>query len=108
LRFEVAGPKAQSLGSSVLRGLFDGRGAIGKFPEVACYNFKGDRRVVEVLDTYEQAQERAVVIEEDFKTLDTPEWCERYGISLAFATGVKPVARSGIRNWLQSRHGKTD
>ena len=62
---------------------------VGTLPEIACYNSKGDRRVVEVFDSYEEARERAPVIEEEFRSMGTPEWCERYGIPLAFVSGMK-------------------
>ena len=62
---------------------------VGKLPEIACCNSNGDRKVVEVLDSYEQTQERATIIEEEFRSMDTSEWCERYGISLAFVNGLE-------------------
>jgi len=44
--------------------------------------------VVEVFDSYEQALERSPVIEEELRSMDTSEWCERYGIPLAFVNGM--------------------
>jgi len=57
-----------------------------KYPEVAAYNTIGKRQVIEVLDTDDEAQERASVIEDDYGTLTVEEWCDRYGLPLSFVT----------------------
>ncbi len=89
LRFELHKPTA-GWGSAIAEAAMgDIPQGVGKLPEIACYNSKGDRRVVEVFDSYEEARERAPVIEEEFRSMDTPEWCERYGIPLAFVNGMK-------------------
>jgi hypothetical protein len=53
---------------------------------VAALNSTGQRRVLEVLDTEDEAQARASAIEDDFRTLPVEEWCDRYGIPLSFVT----------------------
>jgi len=89
LRLELRKPTA-GWGSAIAEAAMgDIPQGVGKLPELACYNSNGDPRVVEVVDSYEQAQERAPVIEEEFRSMDTSEWCERYGIPLAFANGMK-------------------
>jgi hypothetical protein len=34
-----------------------------------------------------EAQDRAGIIEQDFKTLGTSEWCERYDVPVSFVSG---------------------
>ena len=82
LRFELRKPTVGwglRIAESATGGIPQG---VGKFSEVAYHNSNGDRRVVE-------AQERAPVIEQEFRSMDTPEWWERYGIPLAFVNGMK-------------------
>ncbi len=59
----------------------------GKLPEVVVINSNGERRVLEVLDTQEEANNRAAVIEEDFATLDIDAWCVRYEVPGSFFDG---------------------
>jgi hypothetical protein len=60
-------------------------GSIKRFPEVVVLNSVGRRHVLDVLDTDEEAEERAAVIEGDLQILDIGEWCERYSVPLSFA-----------------------
>ena len=50
-------------------------------------NQTGEKRVVEMTNTVKEARDRAATIEQDFKKLSTPEWCERYGIPVSFVSG---------------------
>ena len=108
LRFELRKPTA-GWGSAIAEAAMgDIPQGVGKLPEIACYNTNGDRRVVEVFDSYEQAQERAPVIEEEFRSMDTSEWCERYSIPLAFVNGMnveveplRSVIWRGVRDKLR-------
>jgi hypothetical protein len=108
LRFEVT--PAEFHGSSVKRSLLwsaidaalsagsaagpgsgdNGGGTVRKYPEVAVYNSVGTRRVLDVMDTDEAAEDRATAIEDDYKTLDIREWCVRYTVPFSF---VNEVAR---------------
>ena len=54
------------------------------YPEVAVINAVGHRHVLEVLDTDEEGEERAVEIEEELRVLSIPEWCKRYRVPLTF------------------------
>jgi hypothetical protein len=42
--------------------------------------------VIELLDTDDEARDRASSIEGDFRTMTIEEWCERYGIPVSFVT----------------------
>ena len=70
------GPVGGSGGSPV--------GSVKRYPEVAVYNSVGHRHVLEVVDTDEEAEDRAAVIEDDLRTLDTAEWCQRYNVPVSF------------------------
>jgi hypothetical protein len=72
-----AGPGGGGSGKSVRR-----------YPEVAVYNAAGQRRVLDVTDTAEEARDRASTIENDFETMEIQEWCERYSVPLSFITEV--------------------
>lgn len=91
LQFEVTSARTSSPHGLLLRILDGAQGVaapdIGyRYPEVAAYNTIGKRRVIEVLDTDDEAQQRAFDIEDDFRTLTVEEWCDRYGIPLSFVT----------------------
>jgi hypothetical protein len=91
LRFEWTPTKTSSGHGLLLRILDGAQGAasrdIGyKYPEVAAYNTIGKRQVIEVLDTDDEARDRASEIEDDFDTMTVEEWCDRYGIPLSFVT----------------------
>ena len=91
LHFEVTPAKTSSAHGLLLRILDGAQGAadrdVGyKYPEMTAYNSMGKRRVVEVLDTDEEAHARASAIEDDFTTLTVEQWCDRYGIPLSFVT----------------------
>jgi hypothetical protein len=104
LRFEVktaeyhgSGPAALGLVGGLVNALLSNgsgpaggsggtsSGTIRKYPEIAVYNSIGRRRVLDVLDTDEEAERRAAVIEEDFRVLDIVQWCKRYDVPLSFA-----------------------
>lgn len=59
----------------------------GRGPSVVVTNAKGERRVLEVTKTVKEARERATVAEQDFKTLNTAGWCERYDVPVSFVSG---------------------
>ena len=59
----------------------------GKGPSIVVENQTGEKRVVEMTNTVKEARDRAATIEQDFKKLSTPEWCERYGIPVSFVSG---------------------
>src|SRR5665213_2048061 len=91
LRFVVTPAKQSSVHGLFLRILDGGAGvaerdAGHRYPEVAAYNSTGKRRVIEVFDTDDEAEERSSVIEDDFRTLSVGEWCDRYGIPHSFVT----------------------
>ena len=91
LRFEWTPTKTSSGHGLLLRILDGAQGAASrevgyKYPEVAEYNTMGKRQVVEVLDTDDEARDRASVIEDDFGTMTVEEWCDLYGIPPSFVT----------------------
>jgi hypothetical protein len=91
LRFVITPAKKSSIHGLLLRILDGGAGVAApdagyRYPEVAAYNSKGARRVIEVTDTDDEAQQRASAIDDDFRTLTIEEWCDRYGIPLSFVT----------------------
>ena len=59
----------------------------GRGPSVVVQNANGEKRVLEVTKKLKDAQDRAAVIEGDFRTLSTEDWCERYDVPVSFVTG---------------------
>jgi hypothetical protein len=59
----------------------------GRGPSVVVTNANGERRVLEVTKTVKEARERAAAVEQDFTTLNTAEWCERYDVPVSFVSG---------------------
>jgi hypothetical protein len=59
----------------------------GRGPSVVVQNGHGEKRVLEVTKKLKDAQERASVIENDFRTLSTEDWCHRYGVPVSFVLG---------------------
>jgi hypothetical protein len=59
-------------------------GTVKRYPEVAVYNSVDRRHVLDVVDTDQEAEERAAVIAEDLETLGTTAWCQRYHVPLSF------------------------
>ena len=43
--------------------------------------------VIETTKTMKEARDRAATIEQDFKTLSTSEWCDRYAVPTSFVAG---------------------
>jgi hypothetical protein len=56
----------------------------GEPPTVAVLNARGERLVLEVLDTMEQANERLETIRAEFESLELGEWCGRYEVPETF------------------------
>ncbi len=56
-------------------------------PSVVAENAAGEKRVVAVTKKLQEAKDKAVVIENDFKTLGPAAWCERYDAPLSFVSG---------------------
>jgi hypothetical protein len=59
----------------------------GRGPTVVAQNANGETRVLEGTKTVKEARDRAQAIEEDFKTLNAAEWCERYDVPVSFLSG---------------------
>lgn len=91
LRFEATKAKLSwgTYFQDLMRPKFGGgfKSYSGRGPSVVAENRTGERRVVEVTKTMKEAQDRAATIEQDFKTLSTSEWCERYEVPSSFMTG---------------------
>jgi len=64
-----------------------GLGSYGKPPAVIAYNRNGDHLILEEAHANESAEERMSVIREDFKTMATDEWCDRYSVNPSFVSG---------------------
>jgi hypothetical protein len=74
--------------SLLLQTAFDGgtKNLPGGSPSVAAENSRGDKHVIAVAQTIEDARDLATSIEEDFNALDPTEWCERYDVPTSFVT----------------------
>lgn len=59
----------------------------GRGPSVVAQNAKGEKRVIEATEKLKDAHDRAVIIEKDFRTLSTEDWCERYDVPISFVSG---------------------
>jgi hypothetical protein len=59
----------------------------GRGPSVVVQNAFGEKRVLEAAKNMKEARTRAATIENDYKTLTTAQWCERYDVPAAFVTG---------------------
>jgi hypothetical protein len=53
-------------------------------PSVVAENMRGEKLVVDVTKTMEEAQGRAAVIEADFRRLSTEDWCSKYHVPVSF------------------------
>jgi hypothetical protein len=88
VRFEVTKPTTSWL-FALLDGLTGGPGSDyqGKLPEVAIISSAGEPRVLDVLDTEEEANNRLAVITDDLATLDLDTWCAHYEVPESFFDG---------------------
>jgi hypothetical protein len=59
----------------------------GRGTSVVAANTSGEERVLEVTKTVKEARGRAAAIERDFTTLNTVQWCDRYGVPPSFVSG---------------------
>jgi hypothetical protein len=59
----------------------------GRGPSVVVHNVHGEKRVIEVTKTVNDARDRAAAIEKDYKTLGAAQWCERYDVPVSFVSG---------------------
>jgi hypothetical protein len=93
LRFEVDKPKI-NWGALFRNTERSGPATAGQWenysggrPSVVVYNSNGEGRFLEATNTVKEARRRAADIEQDFKTLDTATWCERYEVPPTFVSG---------------------
>ncbi len=95
LRFEVtAGTKRKFALSTFFQNMFRPRFGggfapytTGTGPSVVADNQRGERLVVAVTSTMEEARERAAIIEGDYRKLSPQEWCTRYDVPASFVSG---------------------
>ena len=59
----------------------------GRGPSVVAENAAGEKRVIAVSKKLQEAKDKAVVVENDFKTLGAAAWCERYDVPPSFVSG---------------------
>jgi hypothetical protein len=59
----------------------------GRGPSVVAENAAGETRVVAVTKKLQEAEDKAAIMEEDFKTLGAAAWCERYDVPPSFVSG---------------------
>jgi hypothetical protein len=94
LRFGVENPKLKW--GAYFRDMVRGTSyAAGKMWEsysdrgasVVIRNANGEKRILCVTDTVREARDRATTIEQEYKTLDTTAWCERYNVPTSFVSG---------------------
>ena len=57
-------------------------------PSVLAKNPSGEECVIEVTKTMEEAQQRAVTIEQDYRMLSTEDWCSKYNVPASFVSEV--------------------
>jgi hypothetical protein len=91
LRFEVTKPKI-SWGTyfrDQMKPKFGGgfEDYSGRGPSVVAENAAGEKRVIAVTKKLQEAKDKAVVIENDFKALGAAAWCERYDVPPSFVSG---------------------
>lgn len=58
----------------------------GRGPSVLAKNVRGEECVIEVTKTMADAQDRAVLIEGDFRRLSTEDWCSKYNVPASFVS----------------------
>jgi hypothetical protein len=92
LRFGVEKPKIKW--GTYLRDVMRGGSASsqfesysGKGPSVVVRNVHGEKRVLVVTTTVEEARERVSAIKNDYKRLSSADWCERYNVPTSFIAG---------------------
>lgn len=94
LRFEVTNAKTAwwKAALDLLAGGMASSGSeyVGKYPEVVAINARGNRLVLKVCDTFEQARNSEVIIREDFETLTIDEWRQRYDVPSSFILDQLP------------------
>ena len=91
LRFEVTKSKI-SWGSyfrDQMRPRFGGgfEDYSGPGPSVVAENAAGEKHVIAVTKKLQEAKDKAVVVENDFRTLGAAAWCERYDVPPSFVSG---------------------
>jgi hypothetical protein len=59
----------------------------GRGPSVLAKNVRGELCVIEVAKTMADAQDRATLIEEDFRRLSIEDWCSKYNVPASFVSG---------------------
>ncbi len=59
----------------------------GKGPSVVAHTANGEKRIIEVTKKLKDAQDRAAVIEKDFRSLSTEDWCDRYDVPISSVSG---------------------
>ncbi len=59
----------------------------GTGPSVVAENLRGEKLVVDVTKTMEEAQDREAIIEGDFRRLSTEDWCSKYNVPASFVSG---------------------
>ena len=48
---------------------------------------EGEKHVLAVAQTMEEAEQRANIIEQEFQALSATEWCKRYDVPVSFVPG---------------------
>jgi hypothetical protein len=94
LRFEVAGAIKDNFSlKTYFRNMFRPRfgGGFesytsGRGPSVLAKNSRGEECAVEVTKTMEEAQQRATIVEGDYRMLSTEDWCSKYNVPVSFAS----------------------
>ena len=59
----------------------------GRGPSVVAENAAGEKRVIAVTKKLQEAKDKVVVVENDFKTLGAEAWWERYDVPPSFVSG---------------------
>jgi hypothetical protein len=94
LQFEVTDPIKNNFSlTTYFRNMFRPRFGGGfesytsaRGPSVLAKNPSGEECVIEVTKTMEEAQQRAVTIEQDYRRLSTEDWCSRYNVPVSFVS----------------------
>ena len=87
VRFEVKRTKVSYV--RMILDLVSGSGPdaawyLSKYPEVAIFNGRGDRRVLEVWNSDEEAEHFCSQAQLDYREMPIEDWCEKYGVPPEF------------------------
>jgi hypothetical protein len=90
LRFETKKPRIQWVGVAldiVSASTGGGTSSYSGKVKVVAFNDAGKHRVIDAMDSDQDAEVRRVAIERDYDLLGTEAWCQKYDVPTSFAEG---------------------